>query len=339
MTTIPADLELRLGAMLDDLAAADLFSGTILLRTAAGPSILSRGAADRQAGTTNSRTTRFNTASITKLFTAVAVCRLSELGALDLHAPISTWISPAEIAAVDSVTPHHLLSHTAGFPEEMPDLPAPPGSPAGSGWIALLRDLAPLFPPGTGWQYSNTGYAMLGEIIERITGQPYFDAIERLVFRPTGMTSSGFDDASSPSPGRAIGYRYRDDEDAAPSMDNRDSGLGRGAPYGYASSTVEDLERLLEAIVARTIVNADSATRILRGTVPTGEPGRFAGYGMFFERVGDIDIANTAGAGPGISAWLDTGPDSNYLAIILSNYPKPSAHRVGQFLRALAFPG
>jgi CubicO group peptidase (beta-lactamase class C family) len=339
MTTIPGDVLRQLPSMLDDLAVADRFSGTVLVRMAAGRFILSRGTADRQAVTRNGPATRFNTASITKLFTAVAACRLSEAGALDLHAPISSWISPGELAAVERVTPHHLLNHTAGFPEEIPDPELPLAGRAGGGWIAPLRGLQPLFPPGTAWQYSNAGYAILGEIIERITGEPYFDAIERLVLHPAGMTASGFEDTSTAAAGRAIGYQLLGDDGAAPGLDNRDSGLGRGAPFGYASSTVEDLERLIDAIVSRRIVDDVDAARILHGAAPTGEAARFAGYGMFRERAGGTDIVTTAGAGPGISAWLDAVPGANYLVIVLSNYPKPAAHHLGRLLRSLAFSG
>jgi hypothetical protein len=148
------------------------------------------------------------------------------------------------------------------------------------------------------------------------------------------MSATAFENTSLASPGRALGYRYASDEERLPRLDNLDAGLGRGAPYGYATSTVADIERLLLAVNERRIISDTSASRILDGQLPTGEPGRFAGYGMFVEEHAGRMVITSAGAGPGVSAWLDFVPESGYRAIVLSNSPKPAAHRVGRFLRS-----
>lgn len=305
------------------------FSGAILLRLRGRRFVAAAGWADVENGVRNGPETRFNTASITKLFTAVAVCRLAERGALALDSSIADLLPHARLALASEIRVEQLLDHTAGFPEEVPDDSAP--EPAG-GWLALAGD-AREFAPGASWGYSNVGYAVLGALIERVTGRKYFEAIDDLVFRPAGMSDSGFDDTASFEPAHAIGYLTRPRRGRRV-LDNRSAGLGHGAPYGYGYSTVADLERLIDAIAAGAIVTAAHAGRILRGSVPTTQPGRLSGFGMFRELVGETMVSTTSGAGPGISAWLDVAPDYAYLAVILSNYPKPAAHQVGQALRA-----
>lgn len=117
------------------------------------------------------------------------------------------------------------------------------------------------------------------------------------------------------------------------------AGLGRGAPYGYAFSTVADIERLLRSVAHHRVVGAESARQILFGGTPTSEPGRYVGFGLFTEDRGSSRVTTSAGAGPGISAWLDFVPERDYLSLVLANRPKPAAHALGSWLRehALSF--
>lgn len=316
-----------------DVAAAENFAGVVLVQQGAERVLWAAGPADLERGLANEPGTRFNTASLTKLFTAVAICRLEEEGKLDLARPLGHWLADRIDPTLRPLTSHQLLVHVGGLPEQVPEIP----NLDPEDWLAPLAGLQLDFPPGTRWQYSNIGYALLGAVIETVTGSHYFDAVKTLVFEPAGMSSSGFEDTAVRAAGRAVGYDFGPDDAALPTQDTRAAGLGRGAPYGYATSTVADVERLLLAVDNRVIVSDPSASRILRGQQPTGEPRRFAGYGLFAEEQGDVAVTTSAGAGPGCSAWLDFVPGLGYRSVILSNYPKPTAHRVGKALRAALF--
>ena len=324
-------------AVLDDLTDAGLFSGVVLLETRNGRFQAARGPADRAHGEPNHPGTRFNIASITKLATAVGVCRLVEQGIIDLQAPIAVWLGDDVDRAIGRLTALQLLLHVTGLPEQMPEVDL--AGHAEDDWLAPIRGIALEFEPGSRWQYSNVGYALLGAVIERALGTPYFEAMASLVFRPAGMSATGFEDSATLIPGRAVGYLYSSDDALRPTIPNVDAGLGRGAPYGYATSSAEDIDRLILAIAEHRIVGPLMADRILAGSGATDTSGRTVGYGSFRDRVGERYVTSFAGAGPGISAWVDAVPELGYRAVVLSNYPKPAAHRVGRYLRSRFLAG
>lgn len=316
------------------LIPADLpvaFWGTVLARFGEDRDIASAGWADWSARVGNDAETRFNTASITKLFTAIAVCRLVEAGDLRLEQAVATVLPDSGIEAASEIRIEQLLAHRGGFPEETVN----DGTDSDS-WLAAAR--VPLqFRPGTAWAYSNVGYALLGAVIEHVTGRSYYEIVDALVFSPAGMAATAFDDPAAAEPPHALGYAFEDDRALEPIADNRGE-LGRGTPYGYAYSTVGDLERLIDALAAGRLVNSTRKDLILEGDVVTGQPGRWAGFGMFRESVGTTRVATLSGAGPGISAWLDYSADRQYLTVTLSNRPKPAAHSMGLALRRNVMP-
>ena len=310
------------------------FSGAVLLRASGQRSLVVRGSADLEAHFTITRLTRFNIASLTKLLTAVAVCRLVERGTLGLRQSVAELLPGSGIPRAPEIRIEHLLSHTAGFPEEAPETGI--DDVLGDHWVAAARTRL-LFDPGTSWAYSNIGYGVLGAVMERVAGQPFAETVEDLVLVPAGMTETRLRDER---PDRsAIGYVGRTaerDVDSRSDDNWREAELvGRPKPYGYAWSTVEDLERLAYAVASGALVGWTLIDRILRGKVETGQPGRLAGFGMFHELIAGRSIATISGAGPGVSAWLDVvaEPEASYLAIVLSNRPKPAAHLVGERLR------
>ena len=301
------------------------FSGTVLLRSDGRRAVASQGLADREHGVANGPQTRFNTASLTKLFTAVAVLRLVSAGSLRLSDTIADVLPTANLPAASEMEILHLLTHSAGFPEEGPDVPGG----AHRDWLTMAR-VGLEYPPGRGWGYSNVGYAVLGACIEQRTGRPFYEAMHELVFGPAHMAATDFDDPDASSPPRAVSYTLGDRYGGARGRLH----LDRGGPYGYAYSTVGDLEHLIDLVHGASIVDRAQADAILHGSVATSVPDRRSGFGMFNERVRGVELATLSGAGPGISAWLDFAPSRGYLAIALSNLPKPTAHRVGESLRA-----
>jgi CubicO group peptidase (beta-lactamase class C family) len=133
--------------------------------------------------------TRYAIDSVSKEFTAAAVLLLAEQGKLSLDDPLAKWFP--ELRAAAAVTLRQLLTHTSGIRDYWPqDFLTPemtrPTTPA-----AIIDEWAqrPLdFEPGTDWQYSNTGYVLAGAVVEKVSGQPLFEFLNRFVFGPLHMT-------------------------------------------------------------------------------------------------------------------------------------------------------
>ena len=159
--------------------------------------------------------TLFRIASMTKAFTALSILKLRDDGKLALDAPVETyvpelrgWKYPTEDSP--KIRVRELLTHTAGFVTDDPwgdrQTPLPEED-----FTRLLRDGVPLTrPPAMAMEYSNLGYALLGRIIANVSGQPYKDFVQRLLFNPLGMTSTGYDVTAAPAERRALGYRWED---------------------------------------------------------------------------------------------------------------------------------
>ena len=153
--------------------------------------------------------TKFLIASVTKTFTAAAVMMLEEEGFLELNDPIGKYLKEYPPETASRITVHHLLSHTSGIPEAAADprslgdlaRPRTPGE-----LVALFKDMPLEFEPGTASRYSNSGYIVLGQIIESVSGKPYYDFVRERIFLPLGMKKSGVCAGERPLPRSAAGY-------------------------------------------------------------------------------------------------------------------------------------
>jgi CubicO group peptidase (beta-lactamase class C family) len=159
--------------------------------------------------------TLFRIASMTKAFTALTILKLRDEGKLALDAPVETYVPELrdwKYPTTDSpkIRVRDLLTHTAGFVTDDPwgDRQTPM---AEDDFTRLLRDGVPFSrPPGTAMEYSNLGYALLGRIIANVSALPYKDVVQRHLFTPLGMTSTGYDVTAFPAERRALGYRWED---------------------------------------------------------------------------------------------------------------------------------
>lgn len=153
------------------------------------------GCASHDSCLKNTTTTQFYAGSITKQFTAMAILILHEQGKLDIDMPISRYLP--RYPNGDKITISHLLSHTSGiknytdlFDHESKTFV---GIQCVDSLLELFSGLALNFIPGTQYEYSNSGYVVLGAIIEKITSQPYWDYLKQCIFEPLGMHASGSD--------------------------------------------------------------------------------------------------------------------------------------------------
>src|SRR6516164_7420559 len=187
----------------------------------------------------NTPTTKFRLGSITKQFTAASILLLEERGKLKVEDPVKKYMQDAP-AAWDKITIFHLLTHTSGIPSftGFPDYrKLEPFATTAAELVARFRDKPLDFQPGEKWSYSNSGYVLLGYLIEKISGESYDKFVRENIFTPLGMKDSGYDSNSAIIPHRASGYVSKGDHFEHAGFINMTVPHGAGALY----STSEDL--------------------------------------------------------------------------------------------------
>jgi CubicO group peptidase (beta-lactamase class C family) len=310
--------------LIEDHVARDEFSGVALV--ARGDEVvwgIAAGLADRGSGLPNRMTTRFNLGSMSKMFTAVAILQLAQQGDLSLDDTIAEVLPGYPNPDVArTVTIHQLLTHTSGLADVFtPAFNADPHAyRTNADYLPLFADEPLLFEPGTGWSYSSAGYAVLGLIIERVSGGTFDAYVREHVFEPAGMLDTAAYDVEDAVPDLAIGYTTRDIEGRETGVLTANTALmpGRGFAGGGVYSTAADLLRFRTALLSGRLLDPASTELLLVGKADMAEHVRYA-YG-FMERIdaGVRAVGHTGGA-PGVCSFLWTYPDPGYTAIVLSN--------------------
>ena len=331
------ELVTQITAFMNKLASVDAFSGTLLIAKDGRPIFLKAyGLASKAHHVPNRIDTKLNIASTTKIFTAVAILQLIEQGKLSLTdnvGKILTGYPNKEVAA--KVTIHHLLSHSSGLADYH-------GAKyiCRKGILREVRDYFSLFAeeplsfePGKRMQYSNSGYVVLGAIIEKVSGENYFDYVRDHIFKPAGMRNTGFYDTDIDTPNLATGYTNfvdkGDDYFEFHLGERRNTSLyngAKGSSQGGAFSTAEDLLRLSVALRAHKLLSAESfelmtSRKFFFRKYAAGDI--YYGYGFELEDVNGKRVVGHGGGDLGISAGIRWYPDSgNYTFAVLSNYDR-----------------
>lgn len=287
-------------ALLEDLARNGRFAGAALIAIDGRP-LLRRvyGMADQGQGVENTFDTRFNIASMGKMFTAIAIGRLVQQGRLSFQDTVAQHLPdfPRDIA--EQVTLHHLLTHTSGLgmywstPSYLRDRLS---IRTVADYMAVLEpSLA--FTPGERFAYSNSGYIVLGAVIEKVTGRDFYDHVRDEIFVPAGMTHSD--------------YATLDQLTELYARANGGTGGGahdpnRGGPAGGGYSTVDDLLKFQAALQAGQLVDADVLREMTTAHVTPPRPGPPPyGYGFGVEAPRGVRIVGHTGGTPGYGALLD----------------------------------
>ena len=208
----------------------------------------------------NTPTTKFRLGSITKQFTAAAILLLEERGKLSLDDPIKKHMPDAP-AAWDGVTIYHVLTHTAGIPDftATPEFQTQKLAPSTAAkTVALFKDWPLQFAPGSEMRYSNSGYVLLGYLVERISGQSYAAFVRDNIFRPLGMNDTAYDVSAEIVERRAAGYRV-----AVGGFKNApyvDMTIPHGA--GGLYSTTEDLLRWTRGLFGGKLLTSASLRKM-----------------------------------------------------------------------------
>lgn len=307
------------------------FSGSVLVARD-GEILFDRGygLANREWNIANDGDTLFRLGSVSKQFTAVAIMLLNERGAVDLDAPVKTYL-PDSPDAWDGVTIRHLLTHTAGVPDftRFDDYEALKTRPATLASLIGRFSGRPLeFEPGSRFAYSNSGYILLTAVVERASGSPYADFVSRNLFEPLGMTASGYDHAATVLPHRASGYVLTADGPAnAPFVD---MSIPQGA--GGLYSTTHDLLKWEQGLFGGRVLKPGSLTLL---TTPVRNDYAF---GLISTRNEDRRIVSHNGGIEGFNTWL-AHADDGLTVVVLGNLNGPGPDKLGPALMTLAQGG
>jgi CubicO group peptidase (beta-lactamase class C family) len=248
-----AALKPKIEQYLDAQAQVNRFGGAVLVARN-GEVLFSKGygPANAEWDIPNTPETKFRLGSITKQFTAAAVLRLQEQKKLSVQDPVCSHVSPCP-DEWKPVTVHHLLTHTSGIPSytSSPEYRKTMMVPKSvDDMVAGFRDKPLEFSPGEQFKYNNSGYFLLGVIIEKVSGRKYEEVLRDEVFAPLGMTDTGYDWSERLLPRRASGYARRDEGLVnAPFLDMQQ-------PYSAGSlySTVGDLLKWDRALYADRVL-------------------------------------------------------------------------------------
>jgi len=310
----------RLDAAVDRAIVDADFSGALMLKR--GDQVVYQravGQAERVFGAANRIDTRFNVASIGKMFTATAVLRLVERGRIDLDAPILRYLTDYPARAVaEQITARQLLSHSSGVGNYWEAIAQKPSQAfvEARDFLPLIADQPLEFTPGERLGYSNGGYVILGLIVEALTGEAYADHIRRTIFEPLGMSGSGDWPLDLVVLNRADGYS-RDEAVPGAWRNNLFVNQFRGGPAGGGYSTVADLLTFITALGDGRLVSPKMYATATTGLFDLGR----ARYGLGFmeETINGHRMVGNTGGHVGIAGEVWRYEDLGYTFAMLTN--------------------
>jgi D-alanyl-D-alanine carboxypeptidase len=318
-------------ALLQRHTAAGDFSGVVLVADHGKPVLRKAfGLANREWNVPATPDTIFRIGSTTKQFTAAAILQLVEQGKLKLDDPIAKYY-PAAPSAWSAVTLRHLLTHSSGIPNvtefngfirgpaRLDDTPEQ--------LIDLISNKPLEFPPGSKFQYDNTGYVLLGMVIEKVTGRSYADYLTENLLKPLGLIHTIYDRQDEVLPNRASGYWLVD-------------GVWKNArPFTPASayaagalrSTADDLLAWDQALYAAKPLSAQSIAAMFT------DYGHGYGFGSFVEMRHGHRLWDHGGNLPGFCSAFERYPDDGVTVIVLNNVEGTAAEKIASELAGLYF--
>jgi len=329
----------QIDAYLTGLEQKGVLSGSVLVAHDGMLFEKGYGLADKDANIPNTPQTRFRIGSNTKQFTAMAILLLQERGKLHVQDHICLYV-PDCPQDWQSITIENLLTHTSGIPDYInsPDFlsfwlkPATPEE-----LVARFKDLPLEFTPGSRFKYSNSGYTLLGYIIERVSGESYAAFLQQNIFTPLKMYNTGYDTTYPALPQHATGY-YQ--------------GYIKPAPYdptvlyaaGALYSTVEDLNIWDQALMMHKLVSQQALDAMFTPHIACPPPGPGGclqhadlgyGYGWFIAAEPQGRLIYHVGHIDGFFTYNGFYPKSNLVVVVLSNLETTNVLRTGLALAAM----
>jgi len=331
-----AEIASRADAYMSALSASGRFNGTVLL-SRSGRVVLEKGygMANFEWDVPNTPSTKFRLGSITKQFTSMAIMQLEERGLLKVHDPIGKYLTDYPKPVADRVTIHHLLTHSSGIPSYtgLSDYgPRMATKATIAEMIGRFKDLPLEFEPGSSYKYDNSGYFLLGAIIEKVSGKAYDVFLHDNIFVPLGMHDTGYDRSNVVLKNRASGYTR------GPGGLENAAYLDMGQPYAAGSlySTVDDLLIWDQALYTEKLVKAASLDQVFHPWIAAGPQGQY-GYGWTLSTVrGHRNIAHGGGIN-GFNSYISRFPDDRAVFIWLRNVVSPAPPTLNGDLAGILF--
>jgi len=321
--TIPEKLDTLLVAY----AKHNSFNGSVLVARK-GTIYLQKGYGYKnvKANTWNDDHTIFQIGSITKQFTSAIILQLQEKNKLSLQDKLSKYIP--DYPRGNEITIENLLTHTSGiynytndraFMEKETTRPISRDS-----LIARFKNKPLDFTPGEKFSYSNSGYILLGYIIEKVTGKSYFQAVRAHIFQPLQMEHSGFDFAGLNNPDKATGYISPASYLPADIVDSSVS-FAAGAIY----TTVGDLYKWDRALYTGRIISQASLQKAF-----TPYKSKY-GYGWGIDSADGKKVVEHGGGIPGFVSFIRRVPEEETCIILFSNRSSPALAKIATDINAL----
>jgi len=336
-TCVAQDIE----ATVDEYVSAYLrignFSGSILVARE-GKILLNKGygMADLEHDVPNTPQTIFRLGSVTKQFTSMAIMQLQEKGRLNVDDPITKYLPtyPSD----ERITIHHLLTHTSGIPNftSFPDYEKTMMFPSPlEKTIERFKDKPLEFTPGEKFKYSNSGYILLGYIIEKVCGTSYEEFLKENIFQPLNMMSSGYDHHHTLLKHRASGYSTGGGGLTNVAYIDMSIPHAAGALY----STVEDLYLWDRALYTEKLVKKSSLDRMFTPFVEA-ESGAIKGHYAYGWNVLSLFDRKVIGHGGGINGFrtnIARYVDDDVCIIVLGNIHTAPVDKISMDLAAVVF--
>jgi CubicO group peptidase (beta-lactamase class C family) len=325
-----AQVETKVDEYMQALVKVDRFSGAILV---AKDGHIIRAAGYEHANVEwdipNRADTKFRIGSVTKQFTAMAVMMLQERGKLSVSDPICKYLEDCP-SAWQPITVHELLTHTSGIPDyvNFPDfsrtqaLPTTPQE-----LIGRFRDKPLEFAPGEKFQYSNSGYVVLGTIIEHVAGESYQDFLRHNIFDVLKMNETGYDEHAAVLIHRAAGYQKEEGRIENAKYIETSVAYAAGALY----STVNDLMIWDQALYTNKLVSQKSLQQMF---TPYKE---IVGYGWAIGTMFNRKIEHHNGGIDGFVSSFARFPDDKVLVVVLCNRDGVPIDNISRDLAAIVF--
>jgi CubicO group peptidase (beta-lactamase class C family) len=281
--------------------------------------------------------TNFRLASVSKQFTAMAIMILVEHGLLTYDRTLCD-LFPEFPPYGCTITVDHLLHHTSGlvdYESLLPDTMTRQVSDAEVLRLMMGQD-STYFPPGSQFRYSNSGYAVLAMVVERVSGQRFADFLRENVFLPAGMTATlAYERGGPPVPCRAYGYRVVADSGFAFRDQSPTSAvLGDGGIY----SSLRDLFRWDQALYSERLVSAQTLVRAFTPGLLTDGTSTSYGHGWRLDTYRGHRRMHHTGGTCGFATLIQRYPDDRFTVIVLTNRNEPSLMGIGDKLTDLFLP-
>ncbi|MBL8207712.1 MAG: serine hydrolase [Blastocatellia bacterium] len=326
------DTNAKFDEYLTALTKQDRFMGSVLVARD-GKVVFSKGygMANLEFDIPNTPQTKFRLGSVTKQFGAASILLLQERGKLSVQDPICKYVENCP-KTWEPITVHHLLSHTSGIPNftNFPEYPKTMMIPATmDSLLARFKDKPLDFQPLEKWNYSNSGYVLLGHIIEKASGESFESFLQKNILTPLKMQNSGYDLHRKILKNRATGYSPSGNGKANSEIIDMTIPHAAGAMY----STVEDLFLWNEALFGDKLLSAKS-----REAMTTVVKNNY-GYGLTIDKMHNRQAVSHGGGINGFNTYLARFPEEKVTVVVLRNVDggAPGPGKISADLAAILF--